>query len=280
MPSGPEVPKTRGRTVGTASPVTRSALRATAAGLSAAALLAGCGSAPDEQASGPTSFAVPRPSATATGSPELTGLPAVPAPEPPTAAPTDITPAPDAPLTPEPASPPEVPVAPTETSAPGDPVVPGSQPIALPTAFVPLDLHLTDPDLGHEIIVTRMVRSLPWPAGYESERPALELLAVEMTWSAGTAYTATIAAKDFSIATSSRYPNRTDPILDPSLQAAGWAQLPPEVGTGGRVSGWLVFRVEPRNADRLRLDYTRPASRVTDTGQTFPKQVFSAPLPG
>ena len=45
-------------------------------------------------------------------------------------------------------------------------------------------------------------------------------------------------------------------------------------------TGWLVFKVDPKDAASLRLDYTRPASRVTDSGQTFPKTVFSAQLVG
>ena len=153
-------------------------------------------------------------------------------------------------------------------------------PIALPTTFVPVDKVIKDPDLGHEIKVLRMARGLPWPDPGSDEARAFELVGVEMTWTPGVTYTASLRTVDFSIGSSASYPNRPDPIINPNLQASGWSILPAELPNGQSGTGWLVFKVDPKDAASLRLDYTRPASRVTDSGQTFPKTVFSAQLVG
>lgn len=152
--------------------------------------------------------------------------------------------------------------------------------VALPTAFVPVNQVIKDPDLGHEIKVNRIVRALPWPDGYAASAAAYELVGVEMTWTPGVTYTAALRQVDFSLVTGSQFPNRPDPLIDPMLSAAGWPLLPATLPNGQSATGWLVFKVDPKDATTMRLDYTRPASRVTDTGQTFAKTVFSAPVAG
>lgn len=151
-------------------------------------------------------------------------------------------------------------------------------PVSLPTQFVPINQVVKDPQLGHEIKVNRIVRALPWPDGYSGSAAAYELVGVEMTWTPGVTYTAALRLVDFSIATGSQFPNRPDPLLNPALVAAGWPVLPAEMPNGQSGTGWVVFKVDPKDATSMRLDYTRPPSRVTDTNQTFPKQVFSVQL--
>lgn len=155
-----------------------------------------------------------------------------------------------------------------------------SSTVTLPTAFIPVNQVIKDPDLGHEITVNRIVRGLPWPDGYAGSSAAYELVGVEMTWTPGITYTAAIRQIDFAIATGSQFPNRPDPLENATLQAAGWPLLPPEMPNGQNGTGWLVFKVDPKDSSSMRLDYTRPASRVTDTNQTFPKKVFSVQLVG
>jgi len=65
-----------------------------------------------------------------------------------------------------------------------------------------------------------------------------------------------------------------------ATSAAGWALLPAQVPNGQSVTGWVVFRVEPRNAPKMVVDYTRPTSQVTDSGTIFPTQTFGAPIVG
>lgn len=169
-------------------------------------------------------------------------------------------------------SPPDVTSPATSTAA--------ATPIPTPTTMVPVDKVIKDPDLGHEIKVLRMARDLPWPDPASAESQAFELVGVEMTWTPGVTYTASLRTVDFSIASGTAYPNRPDAVINPNLQAAGWTMLPAELPNGQTATGWLVFKVDPKDAASLRLDYTRPASRVTDSGQTFPKTVFSAQLAG
>ena len=151
--------------------------------------------------------------------------------------------------------------------------------VTLPTDFVTVGRQVRDPELGHEITVTRIARSMSWPPGHRGQELAFELVGVEMRWITGAAYTAPLRASDFSIATTAAFPNRPERMLDPTLVAGGWPVLPEVVPNGQSVAGWLVFLVDPKAASSLRLDYTRPAMRVTNAGGiTFPKQVFSIQL--
>lgn len=231
-----------------------------AAGLLAASLLAACSTHTDRWTASPTTAAGGSPPAAADLSASTTG---------------------DGPRFADPsATSSQALTGGSSTSPPPTSASEGVPPAALPTAFLPVDKTLQDPDLGHQVKVLRLAPDLPWPPAQAEEGRALELVGVEMTWTPGTTYTATLRAVDFSLGTSSAYPNRPDAILNTSLSAAGWSLLPAELATGQTATGWLVFRVEPKRSPTLRLDYTRPASRVTDSGQVFPKAVFSTQLLG
>jgi hypothetical protein len=152
--------------------------------------------------------------------------------------------------------------------------------LVLPSAFTTVNKAITDSVLGHSITVTRIARGMPWPAGYSAQASAFELVAVEMTWVPGTKYTAAIRASDFSIAAGATLPSRSNSVLDGDLQMLGWTVLPAQIANGQTGTGWLVFEVDPKDAPTLRLDYTRPASLVTDTKLSIPKKVFSVVLVG
>lgn len=151
--------------------------------------------------------------------------------------------------------------------------------VPLPTEFRTVERSIRDPQLGHEIVVTKIARAMAWPPGYRGQELAFELVGVEMRWTTGAAYTAPIRAVDFAIATTSAFPNRADRLLEPTLVAAGWTVLPETLPAGQSITGWMVFKVDPKGAATLRLDYTRPAMRVTNSpGTTFGKQVLSIDL--
>ena len=166
--------------------------------------------------------------------------------------------------------------APTATAAPAPPALAG----ALPTEFTQVGQVIKDDALGHEIAVLRMARGLPWPTGSTGQSAAFELLALEMRWTPGTKYTASLREVDVALITGSQFPNRPDPLIDEQLAAAGWALLPAEVAAGQTATGWLVFKVDPKAATSIRLDYTRPEIAVKDTKTRFPKKVFSLQLVG
>lgn len=150
----------------------------------------------------------------------------------------------------------------------------------LPTEFVAISKVIKDDSLGHEISVLRMARALPWPSGSAAQAAAFELIAIEMTWKAGTKYTAPLREVDFSLVTGSQYPNRADPLVDAQLATAGWALLPAEVPATQSATGWVVFKVDPKGAASIRLDYTRPEIVVTGTKTKFAKKVFSLQIVG
>ncbi len=150
----------------------------------------------------------------------------------------------------------------------------------LPTSFTAVDKTIKDPDLGHEVVVTKIARDLPWPAGYKASAEAYELVAVEMTWTPGTTYTAPLRLQDFSVNTGSQFPNRPETLVNEALKQAGWPLLPDQLPNGQTATGWVVFKVDPKDAPKMTLDYTRPKSQLVDSDKVFPSQVFSAPLVG
>jgi hypothetical protein len=153
-------------------------------------------------------------------------------------------------------------------------------PTAMPTSFTDVNKTIDDGDLKESITVRRIARQVPWPAGYNASAQAYELVAVEMTWTPSRSYTIPIRKQDFDIATGSQFPNRPDPVANDALTAAGFALLPDQVDRGDPVTGWMVFKVDPRNAPSMTLEYVRPATQVSGAGNTFATRTFSVPLVG
>ncbi len=179
--------------------------------------------------------------------------------------------------------------SPTVTSAPSGPAPTAAPTVtatlrplvgAIPTSFTTVERSMTDDALGHRILVTRLARDLPWPAELAAQATAFELVGLELQLAPGTTYTATLRALDFSLITGSQYPNRPDPLLNEHLAAAGWRVLPDEVGVGESVIGWLVFKVDPKGATSIRLDYTRPEIAVAGSKTRFPRTVLSLQIVG
>ena len=152
-------------------------------------------------------------------------------------------------------------------------------PAAFPTATVDVGRTIRDTGLGHRIAVTKILRGIPWPASYESSAQSYELVAVEMTWTPSTTYTAPLRAQDLSILTGSPFPSRPDGVSNAAMTAHQLALLPASVDSGSTKSGWLVFKVDPKAAPNLTLVYTRPKSE-TDTGTVFDTRKFSTVLVG
>ena len=121
---------------------------------------------------------------------------------------------------------------------------------------------------------------LPWPAGYKASAQAYELVALELTWTPSKDYTIPIRKQDFAINTGSQFPNTPDPIVNDAIKAAGYVLLPDQVDKGDPVTGWLVFKVDPRNAAKLTLDYTRPAVQISGSRTSFPAKTFSVGIVG
>lgn len=181
--------------------------------------------------------------------------------------------------------------APADTSAPtatstssGTPAArPTSEPppTALPSTYGDVNQTITDDSLKDSITVKRIARDLPWPSGYKASSEAYELVALEMTWTPSKDYTIPIRKQDFAINSGTDFPNRPDPLINETLNNVGWQMLPDAIDKGDAITGWLVFKVDPRKAQKLTLDYTRPAVQVTSGGRgNFPSKAFSVTLVG
>ncbi len=170
--------------------------------------------------------------------------------------------------------------APSTTTGPSTSGTTTAAPTALPTAFATINQTQADPDLKESVTVTKIARQLPWPTGYKASAQAYELVAVEMTWTPSKSYTIPIRKQDFDISTGSQFPGRPDPVVDDALKAGGWTLLPDQVATGDPVTGWVVFKVDPKDAPSMVLDYTRPAAQVSGGGTSFPAKTFTIRLAG
>jgi len=139
---------------------------------------------------------------------------------------------------------------------------------------------INDPDLKGLVTGKRVARAIPWPAGYKASAQAYELVGVEMTWTPSKDYTIPIRWQDFAIGTTSQFPNTPDGIVNEAVKAAGWVMLPDQVDSGDPVTGWLIFKVDPRNAPKMALNYTRPAVEVSGSRTSFPARTFSVEIVG
>lgn len=136
---------------------------------------------------------------------------------------------------------------------------------------------IQDPALGHVVTVHQIRRHWPWPAEYGVAADVFELIAVDMTWEPGTVYTAWLSSDMFTIETTSRFPNPTDSVIKRDLTKAKLKPMPSKVEHGKSTRGWVVFKVEPKNAKKLTLVYTRPKVEVQG-GETIPSKEFSLVL--
>jgi hypothetical protein len=181
----------------------------------------------------------------------------------------------DATTAPEPAS------STTPTATPStSPATATDLPTAFPATFTDVNQTINDSDLKESITVKRVARQLPWPAGYKASAQAYELVALEMTWTPSKDYTIPIRKQDLAISTGSQFPNAPDPIVNDAAKAAGWTLLPDQIDKGDPVSGWLIFKVDPRNAPKMTLAYNRPAVQVSGSRTSFPAKTFTVGLVG
>ncbi len=146
-----------------------------------------------------------------------------------------------------------------------------------PTATVAVRASITDPALGHVITVRQVQRGWAWPQGDTVAAGLFELVAVQMTWQAGTAYTASLSPDMFTLGSGARLPNLVDPVIDATLVAESMPILPATLPYGKSATGWLVFKIEPIGAKALSLIYTRPTT-VVSGGETIPAKTFTVPL--
>ncbi len=142
-----------------------------------------------------------------------------------------------------------------------------------------MNATITDSGLGHKITADKVLRGLPWPAGYDETAKAYELVAVEMTWTPSTTYTAPLRKQDFSIRTGDQFPSRPIDLLDSAMARTSFPSSARSRAAGRRPAG-SCSRSSRRRAGNLTLVFTRPKAAVSGSTQVFDSKVFSAVLLG
>lgn len=147
-------------------------------------------------------------------------------------------------------------------------------PTGKPTATTkPVKAVINDPQLGHFITPTKLVRNVPWPAGNPVGEENFEIVAVEVQLKAGTRYSADLAPWMLSITTDkTKFATTTTEfgtLLGPPLATAL---------RGKTTAGWVYFKVDRGSGSAVTLHVNRPEYKVSTTGKTIPRRLFSVGL--
>jgi hypothetical protein len=161
------------------------------------------------------------------------------------------------------------PLTPTPSTTTTVPVGPGPK--------ITVNKTISDPALGHTVTIHQIQRHWPWPANYGIASDVFELVAVDMTWEAGTVYTAWLSPDMFTISSGGKFPNLADSVINTSLANLKYPLMPAKVLHGKKVRGWVVFKVDPKDAKALSLTYNRPKIQVTG-GDAIAAKTFTVPL--
>lgn len=167
-------------------------------------------------------------------------------------------------------------------SAAGTTAAPTTSP-STTTDAVPVDKRvgrnikavITDPDLGHTITATSVIRHIEWPAGRPVSARQFEIVGVSVTLSAGSRYSASVDPSMLSLIAAS--PSQT---IKPTSEFNGlWgAPVLKSAGRSQTTRGWVFFKVDRGTTSSLKLAFNRPAYEVSTTGKNIPAKTFTTVL--
>lgn len=134
---------------------------------------------------------------------------------------------------------------------------------------------ITDPDLGHTITATSVIRHIEWPTGRPVSAKQFEIVGVSVTLSAGSRYSASIDPSMLSLVAAS--PSQT---IKPTSEFNGlWgAPVLKSAGRSQTTRGWVFFKVDRGTTSSLKLAFNRPAYEVSTTGKNIPAKTFTTVL--
>lgn len=134
---------------------------------------------------------------------------------------------------------------------------------------------ITDPDLGHTITATSVIRHIEWPTGRPVSAKQFEIVGVSVTLSAGSRYSASIDPSMLALIAAS--PSQT---IKPTSEFNGlWgAPVLKSAGRSQTTRGWVFFKVDRGTTSSLKLAFNRPAYEVSTTGKNIPAKTFTAVL--
>lgn len=134
---------------------------------------------------------------------------------------------------------------------------------------------ITDPVLGHKVTATKLVRNVPWPAGNPVGEASFEIVAVEITWKAGSRYSADLRPWMLTL-TTDKTPYAVTTTEFGTLPGTGKPLV--AVARDQERSGWVYFKVDRGSGSKVTLSLQRPEYKISTTGKTLPRRTFSATL--
>lgn len=176
----------------------------------------------------------------------------------------------------------------TQSSTAGDSTAAPTTSAATPAATAPgtttpgeatgptetaLKVQIKDPQLGHVVNATKVVRNVPWPDGNPVSEDSFEIIAVEVTWKAGSRYSAALHPWMLTLATT-KTPYAVTTTEFGSLKGTPLVA----VARNMERSGWVYFKVDRGSGSTVKLSLQRPDYKVSTTGKTLPRHTFTATL--
>lgn len=134
---------------------------------------------------------------------------------------------------------------------------------------------ITDPDLGHTITATSVIRHFAWPAGRPVSAKQFEIVGVWVTLQAGSRYSASIDPSMLTLVAA----NPAQTVMPTTEFANQWKATQLKAAARSQTTkGWVFFKVDRGTTNSLKLVFNRPAYEVSTTGRSFPAKTFSAVL--
>ncbi|GAA2467001.1 hypothetical protein [Terrabacter carboxydivorans] len=158
----------------------------------------------------------------------------------------------------------------TSATSTGTDTVPVDKPVS--TA---INATIKDPDLGHTITASRIVRHFSWPSEQPVGAKSFEIVGVWVTFSAGSRYSASLDPSMLSLVA-------TDPSqkVGPTTEfSKRWGATPLKTAKRAqRTGGWVFFKVNRGTSNALSLAFNRPAYQVSTTDKNIGAKTFTVVL--
>lgn len=167
-------------------------------------------------------------------------------------------------------SPATTPAEPSTTTAPTTDAAPVDKAVS-----TKISATIKDPDLGHTISASRIVRNFSWPSGQPVGAKQFEIVGVWVTVTAGSRYSASVDPSMLALVAAQ--PSQTVVPTTEFAKRWGATQLKP-VKRDQRAGGWVFFKVNRGTTSALRLAFNRPAYAVSTTDKSIPAKTFSVVL--
>lgn len=143
------------------------------------------------------------------------------------------------------------------------------------TVSTAINATIKDPDLGHTITATRIVRHFSWPSQQPVGAKSFEIVGVWVNFSAGSRYSASLDPSMLSLVATSPSQN----VVPTTEFANRWGATPLKAAKRAQTTGgWVFFKVNRGTTNALSLAFNRPAYQVSTTDKNIGAKTFSVVL--